>query len=133
MDASEKFVWAFLIENGRVTNGDWSYYGGSFEHAGKVSFTQLGQAEKEMREAILEIGVDWSKTKMPAGGLESRFEGTFTEASSVETLLGTLVLLDGSTYVVGCVDDEGFSDYITKLAKLAQDKQRVKDILGEDI
>jgi len=74
----------------------------------------------------------WSKTLPPVSSMESEFDGTFEDAKKVETLLGTIVLPDGSEYMIGVGNAEHrFSEYLKVLSTLAVDRQRVKDILGE--
>lgn len=87
---------------------------------------------KKLRSEVKSIGIDWDKTKAPRSDKAGVFNGTFAESSTVETLLGTLVLKDGSKYIVGASDVElRFSEYAKRLADLAADQQRVKEILGE--
>lgn len=133
MDDSLKFTWAYMIEKGRITNGNWSYYGSSFETTGRRH--DYITAEKDMeklRKDVKDIGIDWAKTSVPESSQESGFEGTFADSSSVETLLGTLVLKDGSEYLIGVAHAETrFSEYVAILRTLMEDKQRVKDVLGE--
>lgn len=89
--------------------------------------------ENDKLAKVKAIGVDWNKTLPPESSQESVFNGTFNDSSEVETLLGTLVLKDGSEYSIGVDNaDTRFSDYLKTLSQLAADKQRVKDILGED-
>ena len=124
---ADKFVWAFMIENGIITTGKWSYYGGHYYSDHSLGKTGIDALRKKVRD----IGVDWEKTKQPESHQEQAFTDTFNDPDRVETLLGTLVLKDGSTYLMGCVDDHGFGSYVKKLAQLAEDKERVKRILGE--
>jgi len=130
-DESLKFVWAYMIENGVLTDGNWSYYGGHYEYLHN-DWRKSDAAMKKLREDVKKYGVDWEKTIQPQTFSERAFTDTFHDSDDVETLLGTVYLKDGSNYLIGCNDsDLKFSQYVKILAELAQDRQRVKDILGE--
>lgn len=134
MNESLKFVWAYMIEQGRVTNGEWSYYSGNFEDAyqNNHDYTARATIMNSVRLKVKEIGIDWNKTKSPTSSMESSFEGTFSPSSYVETLLGVLVLKDGTEYTIGVGNAEKrFLGYLEILNNLMEDKERVKDILGE--
>jgi hypothetical protein len=132
MDESIKFVWAYMIESGHLTTGKWSYYGGDFDRLDGYDWRKAEKNKADLHEAIKSIGIDWSKTAAPVSNNESAFTDTFHDSLDVETLLGALVLKDGSEYLIGVGDaDRRFGDYIRNIAQLAADKQRVKDILGE--
>jgi hypothetical protein len=131
---SQKFVWAYMIENGRLTTGAWSYYAGDFEDAFDIAYDYRKRIASMdvVRTKVKEIGIDWDKTSIPESSMESSFEGTFSPSSISETLLGTLVLQDNSTYIIGVGNAETrFSDYLKTLNNLMEDTQRIKDILGE--
>jgi hypothetical protein len=131
MDESLKFVWAYVIENGKLTNGKWNYYGSDFEDVFN-DYRKTEKATEEFRKKVREIGIDWNKTASPVSDMESCFDGTDHDSSRVETLLGVVILRDGSEYTIGVGNaDHRFGTYITFLKNLAEDKQRVKDILGE--
>lgn len=132
MDESIKFVWAYMLEEGRITDGIWSYYGGLGDV--KRDYKDYGAPEIALRKKVKEFGIDWNKTMSPKSSHESKFNGTFADSDKVEVLLGTLILKDGSEYIIGISNaDTHFSSYLKVLSRLAADKQRVKDILGEDI
>jgi len=136
MDQSTKFVWAYMIKNGVVTDGEWNQYFGNFEPLfrtpGSLNFSQYEIKQSDFLNKIKTIHVDWSKTKNPVSLYGYVFEGTENEASMAETLLGTLVLLDGSEYKIGMANERtGFSDYLMSISEFASDPQIVKDILGE--
>lgn len=136
MNDVNKFVWAYMLEVGERTNGTWSYYGSRFEGIKNDGlFYNYEKAIKEMdtiKNKVKEIGIDWDKTLPPKSNMESSFEGTFADSSEVETLLGELVLKNGSRYTIGVSNaDKRFSGYLTSLSHFMEDQQRVKDILGE--
>jgi hypothetical protein len=127
-----KFVWAYMIEYGHITNGKWSYYGGDWERIDGYDYNKSVKREKEMRENIKTIGVDWSKTKEPDSSLESSFTDTFHDSADVETLLGTIILNNGKEYIVGVGNAERkFSEYSKLISELAKDRERVKNIFDE--
>jgi len=134
MDETLKVVWAYMIEHGKLTNGEWSYYGGSWSTPQPDSWEwgKIDAANKAFKEEVKTIGVNWYQTKEPESSIESAFTDTFHDAERVETLLGTLVLNNGKEYMVGVSNaDVRFSTYMRMIAQLAADKQRVKDIFGE--
>lgn len=134
MEDAIKFVWAYMIERGRVTTGKWNYYAGDFDDAYQNNHDFIARARvmDDVRKKVKEIGIDWKKTQTPESSMESSFDGTDHDSDHVETLLGDLVLKDGSKYLIGMGNSElRFSSYIETLKTLMQDKQRVKDILGE--
>lgn len=132
MDESIKFVWAYMIETGNLTDGTWSYYGGDFARLDEYDWRKAEKNKAALQAAIKSVGIDWTKTSTPISSNESAFTDTFHDSLDVETLLGTLVLKDGSEYLIGVGDaDRRFGDYVKNIAQLAADKQRVKDILGE--
>lgn len=131
MDESVKFVWAYMIEQGVITDGEWEYYGGNFRSS-VPGWTAAMEATAEFRDKVKKYGVDWSKTSNPVSSMESSFTDTFHEADRVETLLGTVVLNNGEEYMIGVGNAERrFGDYIRFLSELSKDKARVKAILGE--
>lgn len=134
MEEAIKFVWAYMIEQGRVTDGKWNYYAGDWQDAYQNNYDFVARAKTmdAVRKKVKEIGIDWKKTQTPTSSMESSFEGTDNDSSSVESLIGILVLKDGSEYMIGMGNsDVRFSVYIDTMKTLMQDKQRVKDILGE--
>ena len=133
MNDSKKFIWAYMIENGKITNGHWSYYGGGFDLIDTdTHWANKTEMMKSLRDNIKEIGVDWEKTSSPISDTESEFTDSFHPSQEVETLLGTLVLKNGKSYTIGVGHAETrFTEYAKTLSLLAEDQQRVKDILGE--
>lgn len=126
---TKKFVWAYLLERGHETTGEWSYYGSGWESVPGRKWNYDYHAE--LLQKVKNIGVDWKKTEEPESSLQTCFDGTFVDASECEALIGTLVLLDGSNYIVGCTDEDNMGSYINNLMKLMRDKNRVADIFGE--
>lgn len=129
-----KFVWAYMIEKGRLTNGVWSYYGSSFDGPILNSY-DWEKSEKEMkllRHTVKTVGINWEKTHTPTSSQESCFDGTFVESSTTETLLGTLVLNNDLKFLIGVSNVETrFQGYVEFLHNFMEDKQRQTDILGE--
>lgn len=131
-DDSLKFVWAYMLEQGRITDGNWNYYGSSFSTPPQMGWREIESAMIEVREKVKTIGIDWKMTVSPESGEESGFNDTYSPSSRVPTLLGVLYLKDGSGYTIGVADpEERFQNYVEALRNLMEDKQRVKDILGE--
>lgn len=134
VDRALKFVWAYMIENGHPTSGVWSYYGGHFESEDYFNYHKKKQNHSELKDRIKRVGVNWDKTEAPKSSQEYEFQGTFTDASRVETLLGDLVLNDGTSIKIGVSGAElRFAEYVKTLADLAADEQLVRDILGEPV
>ena len=86
---AKEYAWCFLLQNGKC--GKWSYYGGDFENRPQIA--------KKCLEEILQVGVNWEKTREPSDGQESEFIGTFAEETKyVNVLEGALVLNNGERY-----------------------------------
>ena len=131
MNDTLKFVWAYMVENGRITTGEWSYYGGCWETL-NLEWDELEKRNDRFKAKVKKIGVDWEKTNAPISDTESAFTDTFHDADQVETLIGVIFLKDGSEYLIGVSNAEHrFSNYAKLLSDLAEDKERVSSILGE--
>lgn len=129
---SKKAVWAYMIQQGKLTNGEWSYYGGSWEDGFNYDWKKMEAAESSFREKVKRVGVNWDKTEMPSSDTHSAFTDTFHDSEQVETLLGTIELKDGSKYRVGVKHAEmRFIQYARMVAEFVSDNERIKDILGE--
>jgi hypothetical protein len=132
VDDSLKFVWAYMLENGKITDSKWNYYGGSWETPAGMGWREVDSAMTEIREKVLKVGIDWHRTISPETSLESEFNDTYSPSSEVPALLGSLYLKDGSVYTIGVKNaEERFQNYVKALRTLMEDKKRVKDILGE--
>jgi len=132
MNNSLKFVWAYMIENGKLTDGRWSYYGSDWESIHEYDWQKAQGAYERFKFTVKTIGVDWEKTSPPTSDMNSGFTDTFHASETIETLIGDITLKNGSTYKVGVKHaEERFSSYAKTLTKLIDDNQRVKDILGE--
>lgn len=130
MSDIKKFVWAYIVERGHLTNGEWSYYGGDWEYPNKSH--DYNNDGVKLREKIKTIGVDWDSTGDPVSSIESEFTDTFHESKSVETLLGTLVLKDGSKHMIGVGNANlEFSGYARLIKKQSEDTNRISRIFGE--
>lgn len=133
---AKKIVWAYMLENGYETNGEWSYYGSGYEPAlgypSKYDAKAMGAKKNALLEKVRTVGVDWKTTAMPEPRTQPLFNGTFNEATNAESLLGTLVLNDGTKYLIGCGDEEArMGWYVVQFAQFAADQERVRKILGE--
>ena len=124
-----KTVWAYMLENGRETNGKWSYYAGGYENARLEKWDYDYHAD--LLKLVKEIGVDWEKTLEPTSNIERAFTDTFHDSAECETLLGTLVLKDGREFLIGCHDEDGMGSYISNYMRYVKDKARVSSIFGE--
>jgi len=132
VDDSLKFLWAYMLEEGNITDGNWNYYGSSFSSPPNMNWRSLQTAMAEIRDKVKNIGINWGLTKSPESGEEFGFNDTYSPSSRVPTLLGILHLNDGSEYTIGVDNPEQrFQNYVESLRNLMEDKQRVKDILGE--
>lgn len=129
---SKKAVWAYIIKEGKLTNGQWSFYGGRFDDDFNYDWQKAEAAAQKFRERVRDVGVDWDKTQMPDSDTHSAFTDTFHDAERIETLLGTVWLKDGSKYTVGVKHPEmRFTQYAKMVSEFVSDQQRIKDILGE--
>ena len=132
VEESLKFVWAYMLQEGVITNGQWNYYSSNFETIHGYDYRKRIIDMDSLRARVRKVGIDWEKTKSPESSTELGFEGTDSPSSRCETLLGTLYLKDGSEYMIGVGNAElRFSSYISVLKNLMDDRQRVKDLLGE--
>lgn len=133
MDESLKIVWAYMLENGKLTTGQWSYYGGDWEGiSSNWDWCKDEEANKKFLAKVKTVGVDWDRTKHPDSEMNSAFTDTFHDSDDVETLLGTMFLKDGSEYIVGVKNtDIRMGDYIKMVKQMIEDKKRVSDIFGE--
>lgn len=129
MQDYKKIVWAYMLENGRETTGEWSYYGSDWESIPGRNWTVDYHAQ--LLQKVRSVGVDWDKTVEPSSSVESCFDGSFVPSSRAETLLGTLILNDGSEYTIGCRDDDGMGKYIETFMRYLKDSTRVSSVFGE--
>lgn len=132
VDQTNKLVWAYMVENGILTNGKWSYYAGNWERTTGWDWRESDREMAEFRSRLKSVGVDWSRTAPPESSLENAFTDTFSDSDSVETLLGTIVLKDGSEYIVGVSNsDVRFGAYVKMISALIADTERVNAIFGD--
>lgn len=97
-----KVIWAFMLENGKVTNGEWSYYGDSYENTSDTfDWREDQKLMKVLHSAVKSCGVDWEKTSIPDYECHSSFAGTDCQSDERECLLGNIVLNDQSIYKIG--------------------------------
>lgn len=113
----KQVCWAYLIEHGNPTTGRWSYYGGSWDHVDshKAYNCKIQKSDRdELIKQVREIGVNWSETSMPEFDLRSEFVGTDSPSQDTRTMLGTLVLNNKKSILLGC---EHQPDYLEELAE----------------
>ena len=130
MNDETKFAWAYLLLYGRITTGEWEYYGGHYKAVKDTWRWEEIQSEREaLREKVASIGIDWSKTAPPEVSDESTFSDTFSDPNDKKATLGTLYLKNGEKILVGSGDDEAASladaarqlqQQDSKLVKLAE-------------
>lgn len=131
MDISTKYTWAYLLEVGVVTTGDWNYYGGNWDKV-DGEYAEPQPAMVELLKKIKSVGIDWTKTRPPRSTTERVFDGTFVDASETEALIGTLILKDGTQHMVGSKDSAPrFSDYARHLSEMMADEVRFKNLVGD--
>lgn len=133
MDDAVKFVWAHILKEGRLTTGEWSYYGAGYECKFGFSYDKANKAMEKLRKDVISVGVDWSKTTEPKSSQETYFNGTFCEETAYkEALLGTLVLKDGSEYIVGSnAPDSKFGDFMKLMNEYLENKEFIKKTFGD--
>lgn len=98
-----KIIWAFMLENGKVTNGEWSYYGGGYASEGNDTYDYKKDAKlkKQLIDEMKSHGVDWSKTGVPDYESHNSFAGTDEESSENECLLGDIYLNNANVFKLG--------------------------------
>lgn len=106
----KKIVWAFMLENGKVTNGKWTYYGDGWECVGKNKY-DYEESDRQKVKLILELtkGVDWSKTGIPDYVQENGFVGTDCESSEHDCFIGEIYLNNGNSYKIGTAEIESYA------------------------
>ena len=129
VDDTLKFAWSYLILNGKLTDGKWSYYGGCWEDkprlnkAGAATYVSWETRMKEMedfRAKVLKVGIDWEKSGVPEVQHEGYFTGTFdSHQGECLATLGKLVLLNGEEFLLGSNDDDA-----AHLAETAREMMR---------
>lgn len=130
-EEQQKIIWAYMVLEGLPTNGDWSTYGGWEPLNPKARYewaTQLKERE-QMRFHIKAVGVDWGKTGMPDYVPRSQFAGSFSPADECDTLLGTLFLLDGKSYLIGVTNADGlYINLLQNIDEMDAALTRVKEV-----
>ena len=123
IDESVKFAWAHIILNGHITTGEWEYYGSSWESVtNKFTDKWGGRTNKTFVDYVTSIGVDFKASGVPEISDQSGFNGTFASHSSEYTAtLGTLVLKNGETFLLGTTDDDAAA--LVRTAKQMLDKK----------
>lgn len=127
MDEATKFAWAYLITHGKLTNGNWSYYGGCWEDIdGGVSFEQKISTQAEIEDGAVSVGIDWEKTGVPEVSTENVFNGTFESGGYCLGTIGTLFLKNGKSYRIGSDDEDA-----AHLAKTAREMMKGRSGIQE--
>jgi len=126
-------VWAYVLENGKLTNGKWGFYAGNWESVTPNCDWRKEEFEyQKFLNKVKQVGVNWNKTGYPLFESRDEFTDTFHDAESTSTLLGTIVLNDDTSYMVGTTDAEKhIVGYIDSQINLEQDKVRAKKFFGE--
>lgn len=97
-------IWAYMVMEGRVTTGEFSYYGGHFEGPSDFDNEERDRLRKIIIDKIGKFGVAWDATGVPIYMAHNEFVGTDHPSQQCECLLGTLVLCDGTKYTLGVKD-----------------------------
>jgi hypothetical protein len=129
-----KVVYACVIKHGRLTTGDWSYYGSGWEPVTKVNIKKENIVlEKEIvLKRIREIGINWSRMQEPNTERRDSFNGTFAEdAAYTECSLGKVILKNGEIHYFGTMEPVPFSSTMLEIYELVSDPEAVKKIVGE--
>lgn len=122
----KQICWAYLIENGHPTDGKWCFYGGDWDHVQSEKQWD-DHAKSTDRAALLAnvqlFGVDWAATDMPTFDVRSEFVGTDCPSNDTRTMIGALVLKNGTRVMLGCKDQpeylETYADQAAQLNELA--------------
>lgn len=115
-DSALKYAWAYLLTYGKLTNGNWSYYGGTWEDIPKlnevgahlyVSSKDRAAELEAVKELAINIGISWDESGVPEVHERSYFLHTFSlRSGECLATLGRLVLLNGQTFLLGSSDDD---------------------------
>lgn len=98
-----KFIWAYMITQGRLTtNGQFSYYGGGFDCP--LGWGEVEKHREMIKKLVKEHGVAWEATGVPEYRVYAEFSSTDHPSNEVETLCGNLVLTNGSIFKLGAKD-----------------------------
>lgn len=130
----KQVCWAYLVEHGYPTTGRWSFYGGCWDHVeARKQYDDSTHADdtQELVAQIKRIGVNWEATEMPEFDVRSEFVGTDCDSNDTRTMIGLLVLNDGTTVKLGCHDQpKHLEDYAGHIKRLVEDSERAKSIFG---
>ena len=124
----KKIVWSFMLEHGRITEGEWSYYGGHFEYPESINNNSWETIEKfkaEVYSEIREQGVDWEKTVIPDFEYKAEFVGTDDDSKWMDCLLGDLHLRNGKTYKLGT---NKVSEYVSSAIESLKKKSKPDEV-----
>lgn len=100
-DSALKKLWAYMIDEGTETTGEWSYYGSGWEYPnrGYRVYEGVFTVEEIIRKAVGEsknINVS-----IPRLYEHNSFVGTDEESEQCTCLLGSISIEDGPTFLVG--------------------------------
>lgn len=135
MDAKQ-FAWLYLIENG-VAGRHQSYYGryklvGSAETLFpylNYSIPNPDPIKTKYLDDISRYGINWNKTAPPESNYLNEFNGTFADSTIKETLVGSLVLNDGSKQE-WCADALEMTNVFSMMAAVSFAEERFAKIFG---
>jgi hypothetical protein len=126
VDESVKFAWAYLLTYGKLTSGEWSFYGGGWEDIYRKLYVESSvvQAELEqIKKKAVSVGIDWGRTDIPSVSDKYTFNGTFaSHHDKCLATLGKLVLKNGEEFLIGSADDDA-----AHLAETAREMLKGKD------
>lgn len=136
----KKTVWAYLIQNGLVVTGDYSFFRSGYEKDTKFYGGYLEWCKKPAsftKDTIVAMikskGVDWDKTLVPTREINSDFKGILTDAIISECLRGELYFKDGTHISIGAKDvNNAMLDYYETFLDLVEIKRAVADIFGQE-
>lgn len=138
MDAKQ-FAWIYIIENG-IAGVKRSYYGGydylvdttKYERANLCAWdgNMITAIRNDSLVHLQTVGVNWDKTRAPESSSYSAFTDTFHNPETRETLVGTLVLNDG-TKQDWSADAIEITNVFEMMARVSEGEQNFEKIFGQ--
>lgn len=102
-----QIIWAMMLEYGQPTTGEWSYYGG-WEHPLQFQWEKREQLMSKLRRHAATMGIDLVASGCPEYRQHAEFVGTGDPSKQVDSLIGTIVLRDGTRQMLAYPDYEDF-------------------------
>jgi hypothetical protein len=143
---AKQFAWFYLVKNG-MGGQKPSYYGGyeiirDVMDSGKFTKEEINKARwdydykenlitKTLKDDLLNIGVDWARTKEPETGTHSEFTDTFHDPRELEYLEGTIYLRNGEKQF-WCADKLEVTNVFEMMAMADQIKEEFTLLFGEE-